>query len=54
MTFSVHVQADKDSCPVKVKVGPDKKAEPLEMEKAVTGNTVLVACSAPCFPKRFT
>jgi sphinganine-1-phosphate aldolase len=36
--------------PVTVAVREDKTTDPQEMEKAITANTVLIACSAPCFP----
>jgi glutamate/tyrosine decarboxylase-like PLP-dependent enzyme len=35
---------------VLVPVGSDKRADPLAMEGSITGRTILLACSAPCFP----
>ncbi|MFB6319604.1 pyridoxal phosphate-dependent decarboxylase family protein [Saccharicrinis sp. FJH54] len=36
--------------PVTVPVRKDKRADPEAMEKAITANTILLTCSAPCFP----
>ncbi len=33
-----------------VPVGEDKRADPLAMQDAITGSTILLVCSAPCYP----
>ncbi|MCK4745977.1 MAG: aspartate aminotransferase family protein, partial [Bacteroidales bacterium] len=33
-----------------VPVGEDKRADPEAMSEAITDNTILICCSAPCFP----